>query len=127
MSVVSPRVCRCSLGPLAGLHDVLDRSGVDESVLIAAGASRDQRVALRLLAGGNAERSNDRYLEHVRVVALWPGASGWIARAVKRADLLDHVLHWAARAGVWSPPYGAAVVTLMIASAGAAFAAPGGS
>ena len=109
------------------LHDVLDCPGVDESMLIAAGASPDQAVALRLLTGGEAERSDDLYLEHVRVIALWPGASGRIARAVKRADLLDHVSHRAARSEVRSPPYGTALVTLMIASAGSAVAASGRS
>jgi hypothetical protein len=108
------------------LHDVLDCPGVDESVLVAAGASPDQCVALRLLAGGEAERSCDLYLENVRVIALWPGASGRIAHAVKRADLLDHVLHRMARSDVWSPPYGAALVTLMIASAGSAVTASDG-
>jgi len=109
------------------LHDVLDRPGVDESVLIAPGASPDQCVALRLLVGGEAERSDDLYLEHVRVIALWPGASGRIARAVERADLLDHLSHRAARSEVWSQPYGAALVTLMIASAGSAVAPSGRS
>jgi hypothetical protein len=109
------------------LHDVLDCPGVDESALIAPGASPDQCVALRLLTGGEAERSDDPYLEHVRAIARWPGASGRIARAVKRADLLDHVSHQAARSEVWSPPYAAALVTLMIASAGSAVAASGRS
>jgi hypothetical protein len=66
--------------------------------------------------------------------AVEQGASGRIARAVKRADLLDHVSHRAdhvshraARSEVWSPPYGTALVTLMIASAGLAGATFGRS
>ncbi len=102
------------------LHDAVERSGVDESVLIASGASSEERAALRLLSGGQRECSNDAFLERARAVARVPGASGRIARAVKRADLLDHVSHRAPRSGVWSPPYGAALVSLMLVSASSA-------
>jgi hypothetical protein len=104
--------------PVGWLHDVLDCSGVDETGLVAAGASPDERVALCLLRCREGERTDGAFLEQVRVIAHSPGESGRIARAVKRADLLDHVSHRAARSAVWSPPYGAALVALMIASAG---------
>jgi hypothetical protein len=102
------------------LHDAVERSGVDESVLIASGASPEERAALRLLSGGQRECSDDAFLERARVIARSPGASGRIARAVMRADLLDHVSHRAARSEVWSPPYGAALVALMLVSASSA-------
>ena len=102
------------------LHDVVECSGVDESVLIAAGASPDECVALRLLSRGGRGCADDVFLERVRVIACSPGASGRIARAVKRADLLDHISHRAPRSGAWSPPYGAALAALMMVSASSA-------
>ena len=102
------------------LHDAVERSGVDESVLIASGASSEERAALRLLSRGQRAYSDDAFLERAREIALSPGASGRIARAVKRADLLDHVSQRAPRSRVWSPPYGAALVALMMVSAGSA-------
>jgi hypothetical protein len=81
------------------LHDVVKRSRVDESVLLAAGASPDECLALRLLSRDEGARSDDEYLARVRVIALSPGVSGRIARAVKRADLVDQVAHPAACRG----------------------------
>jgi hypothetical protein len=104
------------------LHEVVERSEVDESALIAAGATPEQCVALRLLGGDERESCDDAFLERARAIALLPGAAGRIARAVKRADLLDHVLHRAARSEVRSPPYGAALVAMMLASASSAIA-----
>jgi hypothetical protein len=106
------------------LHDVVERSGVDESVLMAAGASLDECVALRLLSREEGARSDDAYLEHVRVIARAAGVSGRIARAVKRADLRDHVAHRAVRSGGWTPPYGAALAVLMMVSANSHDAGP---
>ena len=100
------------------LHDGLDGPGVDQSLLIAAGASREECVALKLLSRGERECSDEAFLERVRRIGRSPGASGRIARAVKRADLMDHVSHRAVRSGVWSLPYGAALVALMMAGAG---------
>ena len=99
------------------LQDVVGRSSVDESVLLAAGASPDESLALRLLSRDEGARSDDAYLEHVRVIALSAGVSGRIARAVKRADLLDHVAHRAVCSGGRPPPYGAALAMLMMVSA----------
>ena len=81
------------------LHDAVERSGVDESVLIASGASSEERIALRLLSGGQRECSDEAFVGRARVIARLPGASGRIARAVKRADLLDHVSQRAPRSG----------------------------
>jgi hypothetical protein len=100
------------------LHDAVERPGVDESVLTASGASSEERAALRLLSGGQAECADDAFVERARVIALSPGASGRIARAVKRADLLDHVSH--RPSGVRSPPYGAALVAMMVLSSSSA-------
>jgi hypothetical protein len=99
------------------LHDVVECSGVDQSVLIAAGASPEECVALRLLSDAGRGCPEDVFLERVRVIARSPGASGRIARAVKRADLLDHIAHRPARSEVRSPPYGAALAALMMVSA----------
>jgi hypothetical protein len=81
------------------LHDVVKGSRVDDSRLLATGASPDECLALRLLSREEGARSDDAYLEHVRVIALSTGISGRIARAIKRADLRDHVTHRAVRWG----------------------------
>jgi hypothetical protein len=106
------------------LHDVLERSSVDESALLATGASPDECLALRLLSRDEGARQDDAYLEHVRVIALSAGVSGRIARAVKRADLLDHVAHRAVCSGGWTPPYGAGLAVLMMVRANPADAGP---
>jgi hypothetical protein len=106
------------------LHDVTERSTVDESVLLATGASPDECLALRLLSRDKGARSNDAYMVHVRVIAVSPGVSGRIARAVKRAELCDRVVHRAAHSGGWAPPYGAALAVLMMVSASSQDAAP---
>jgi hypothetical protein len=108
------------------LHDVVERSSVDESLLLATGASGDECLALRLLIRDKGARSDDAYMEHVRVIALSAGVSGRIARAVKRADLRDHVAHRAVCSGGWSPPYGAAMAMLMMVSANCPDAGPAG-
>jgi hypothetical protein len=106
------------------LHDFVERSSVDESALLAAGTSRDECLALRLLSRDRRERSDDAYLEHARMIARSAGAAGRIARAVKRADLLDHIAHRMASRDGWTPPYGAALVVLMMVSASSAGAGP---
>ena len=99
------------------LHDAAERSRVNESVLIASSASLEERAALRLLSDGQGECSDDAFVERARVIARSPGALGRIARAVKHADLLDNVSQRPPRSGAWSPPYGAALVALMMVSA----------
>jgi hypothetical protein len=88
------------------LHDAAERSRVDESVLIASGASLEERAALRLLSDGQGECSDDAFVERARVIARSPGTLGRIARAVKHADLLDNVSQRPPRSRAWSPPYG---------------------
>ena len=106
------------------LHDVVERSEVDQSMLITARASPDERVALRLLSRAGRACSDDVFLEGVRVIARASGASGRIARAVKRADLLDHVARRATRSELWSPPYGAALAVPVMVGATSAGADP---
>jgi hypothetical protein len=91
---------------------------------MAARTSLDECRALRLLIREKGARSDDAYLEHVRVIARAAGVSGRIARAVKRADLLDHVAHRAACPVGRPPPYGAALAVLMMVSANSQDAGP---
>lgn len=98
--------------PVAWLHDVMEHSTVDESVLLDAGASADQCLALQLLTRDIGQDSDGPYMEHVRAIALAPGSPGRIARAVKRADLLDHISHPSIRPDRWRPPHRAALVVL---------------
>jgi len=100
--------------PVGWLHDVVERSGVDERALIAAGASPDECGAGRLLSAETSARSDAAYMQHVRAIALSAGVAGRIARAVKRADLLDHVTHRETHPEGWTPPYGAALVVLLM-------------
>jgi hypothetical protein len=102
--------------PVAWLHDVAEHSEIDESVLIDAGASQDECLALRLLCHHAGEPSDELYLKHVRVIALSRGLPGTIARGVKRADLLDHVSHRAAHSDAWTPPHGTALAVMMMVS-----------
>jgi len=100
--------------PVGWLHDVVERSGIDQRALIADGASPEECGALRLLSSETIAHSDAAYMEHVRAIALSPGADGRIARAVKRADLLDHVTHRETRPEGWTPPYAAALVVLLM-------------
>ena len=102
--------------PVAWLHDALERTDIDESGLIDAGASAVQRLAVRLLSRHEREPSDDSYMAHVRAIALAEGQAGEIARVVKRADLLDHVSHPPPDHEGWTPPYRAAVVVLAMTS-----------
>ena len=98
------------------LHDAVERSGVDESVLVASGASSEERIALRLLSGGERECSDEAFVGRARVIARLPGASG--GSRVRSSALICWITSRSARrAGVWSPPYGAALVVLMLVSA----------
>jgi hypothetical protein len=103
--------------PVAWLHDVLERTDIDESALTKAGASEDQCLAVRLLSRGG-EQSDDRYLNHVRAIGRSPGPAGRLARVVKIADLLDHLSRPAPPSRGWTPPYGAALALLMSAGPG---------
>ena len=69
-------------------------------------------VALRLLSRRKRECSDEALLESVRVIGLSPGASGRIARAVKRADLSGSRVAPGGALGVCSPPCRAALIVL---------------
>lgn len=101
---------------VAWLHDALERTNIDESTLIDAGASADECHAVRILSRDLDARSDDAYLAYARTIALAGGIAGEIARAVKRADLLDHISHPPTRHGGWTPPYEAAFVVITVVS-----------
>lgn len=102
--------------PVAWLHDTVERTELDEPTLIDAGASADECRALRILSRDLGARSDGAYLAHARRIALSEGIAGEIARAVKRADLLDHLSHRPTRYSGWVPPYEAAFVVLTVVS-----------
>lgn len=101
----------------AEAFDVPVRAGCRSVGMSVAVARAIAELALRLLSREKGARCDDAYLEHVRVIALSAGVSGRIARAVKRADLLDHVAHRAVCPGGCPPPCGAALTVLMMVSA----------
>ena len=100
--------------PVAWLHDALERTNVDVSELVEAGASADECRALRLLSRDLTAQSDSTYLAHARAIGLSQGRAGEIARAVKRADLLDHISHPPTRHDGWTPPYRAAFALLTL-------------
>jgi hypothetical protein len=89
------RELRC----VALLHDVLERSPLTGEELVARGLSYDERAALLLLTRAPAEN----YTAHVHRIADASGVAGRLARAVKLADLDDHLAVADRRAG--DPPY----------------------
>jgi hypothetical protein len=89
------REVRC----VALLHDVLERSPLTGDELLARGLSHDERSALLLLTRAPGES----YTSHVRRIAEPDGTAGRMARAVKVADLDDHLAAGEPRAG--DPPY----------------------
>jgi hypothetical protein len=90
------RELRC----VALLHDVLERSRLTGDELVARGLSHDERAALDLLTRGAGEN----YTGHVRRIAQADGTPGRLARAVKVADLDDHIAAGDPQPG--DPPYG---------------------
>jgi len=83
----------------AWLHDVLEHSDVDPAELCAEGLSDVELAALELLTRTPAEL----YELYVLRIAHAPGAEGRLARAVKLADLEDHLAH--AHIPHTAPPY----------------------
>ncbi|MES1193645.1 MAG: hypothetical protein ABUM26_04920 [Solirubrobacterales bacterium] len=88
--------------PVAWLHDLLERTAVRPTELEANGLSAVERAALELLT-----RSPDEpFASYVLRIVHAPGPAGELARAVKAADLQDHIER--ERAG-WvaadAPPY----------------------
>jgi hypothetical protein len=90
---------------VAWLHEVFEHTAVPEEALLAEGLSTDELRALRLLARDTDSRSTTRYLAHVQLIADARGPGAAVARAVKRADLLDRVANPVIRPDGWSPPY----------------------
>ena len=90
---------------VAWLHEVLEHTSVSEQALLEYGLSLENLRSIRLLTPVVAARSDPSYLAQVELIAraLTPGADA--ARAVKRADLLDHTLHRSGVSPGWRPPY----------------------
>lgn len=98
---------------VAWLHEVLESTDLDLDALRAAGAGEDEVLAVQLLTRDPAGDAA-AYEEHVRRIADAPGRAGDLARAVKRADLQDRMLHQEpCAAGVPArPPYRRALSVL---------------
>ena len=100
---------------IAWLHEALESGLVAESDLLAAGLSAGDLRALRLLSRSGDTRSDQSYLAHVDSIALAPGRTGRLARAVKIADLEDRCHHPRTRVDGWHPPYRGALERLRAA------------
>lgn len=88
--------------PVAWLHDLLERTPVRSAELEADGLSAVERAALELLT-----RSPDEpFASYVLRIVHAPGPAGELARAVKAADLQDHIeRERAGRVAADAPPY----------------------
>jgi hypothetical protein len=84
---------------VAYLHDVLENSPIAITELVDQGLTPLELAALTLLT----REPSDSYELHVLRIAHAPGAAGSLARAVKLADLEDHLGE--ARAVPGTPPY----------------------
>jgi hypothetical protein len=84
---------------LAFLHDVIERSDTPVSKLVMQGLTPVERAALELLT----RQPSEPYEDHVTRILHAGGAAGRLARAVKRADLDDHLRANGAPPG--APPY----------------------
>jgi hypothetical protein len=85
---------------VAFLHDVFERSPVAIPELVEQGLTPLELAALRLLTRAPGES----YELHVLRIAHASGVAGSLARAVKLADLEDHLREAPAMPG--TPPYG---------------------
>lgn len=74
---------------VAYLHDVLEHSGTTVAELRAAGLTPVEEAALDVLT----RAAEESYEAHVLRVAHASGPAGALARAVKLADLDDHLGH----------------------------------
>lgn len=74
---------------LAYLHDVLERSGGAAEELVRLGLTGDELSVLALLTRG----ANQPYRAYVLRIARAEGHTGEMARAIKLADLDDHLQH----------------------------------
>jgi hypothetical protein len=85
--------------PVAFLHDVVEQTQTELGWLSDRGLTPVERAAIELLTRG----SDESYELHVLRIAFAPGPAGRLARAVKMADLDDHLHHADLPAG--APPY----------------------
>jgi hypothetical protein len=83
----------------AWLHDVFELSAADPAELCGEGLTRAELAALELLT----RMPSELYELYVLRIAHAPGEEGRLARAVKRADLEDHLAHQ--RIPYDAPPY----------------------
>jgi hypothetical protein len=83
----------------AWLHEAFETGGTDPDVLREAGIGADEIEALELLT----RSPSDQYEPYVLRIAYAPGVAGRLARAVKLADLDDHLAH--GRLPDKAPPY----------------------
>lgn len=90
---------------VAWLHEMLEHTSISEQALLEEGVSSGELRALRLLTRDRDSESDTDYLGHVEHIARAHGDGAGIARAVKRADLEDRVVHGRAGGNGWSPPY----------------------
>jgi hypothetical protein len=85
---------------VAFLHDVLEHSSTRVGELVDQGLTRLEFAALTLLT----REPSESYELHILRIEHAGGAAGSLARAVKLADLEDHLGE--ARAAAGTPPYG---------------------
>jgi hypothetical protein len=85
--------------PTAWLHDVLEQSDVDPAELCSEGLTAVELAALELLT----RTPSELYELYVLRIAHATGEEGRLARAVKLADLEDHLAH--TRLPHTAPPY----------------------
>jgi hypothetical protein len=84
---------------VAYLHDVLERTGTAPEELRDHGLGEVELAALELLT----RRPDEPYELHCLRIAWAGGEAGVLARAVKLADLDDHLAHYPQPAD--APPY----------------------
>jgi len=92
---------------VAFLHDVLEHSDLDLQDLAVLGLTPDEHAALLLLTREDGES----FEAHSLRIAFARGAGGRLARAVKLADLDDHIN---SRKVAGAPPYGWARQHMMV-------------
>lgn len=98
---------------VAWLHDVFEWTELAEEDLALAGLAPHERRALRLLTRRHgSDDDDDEFVAHVWRIAVAPGAAGDIARAVKRADMLDRLGRPRDPHATWRPPYSRALDVL---------------
>jgi hypothetical protein len=98
---------------LAFVHGITERDEVSHERLRAAGLTEVEAEALELLTQADGES----YELYALRIAHAPGAAGRLARAVKRADLDDHLGRPAGARDSAAPPYAWARRHIAIAQA----------